>query len=213
TAHPARLQVQTIDALCATLMRQAPLAAKVGALPQFVENAQSMYVEAARLELDAAGDEQAWARLLAHLDNDANRAVGLIAHLLGKREQWLPFLVADHRATLRQALERTLVEAIEAELRALHAAIPPPLVAPLFELARYAVQNLEDNGVSPSLIACANVGKLPAPTVDSVAHWQALADWLLRSGDRKFRASVDVRNGFPARGRPAALGYAHRAAR
>src|SRR5439155_8273987 len=125
TAHPARLQVHTIDALCATLMRQAPLAAKVGALPKFVENAQSMYVEAARLELDAVGDQQAWARLLAHLDNDANRAVDLIAHLLGKREQWLPFLIGDDREMLRQALEQTLVEAIEAELRALHAAIPP----------------------------------------------------------------------------------------
>src|SRR5439155_904003 len=45
TAHPARLQVHTIDALCANLMRQAPLAAKVGAQPQFVENARSMYVE------------------------------------------------------------------------------------------------------------------------------------------------------------------------
>src|SRR5439155_3694616 len=67
--------------------------------------------------------------------------------------------------------------------------------------------------VSPSLIACANAGELPAPMVDSVAQWQALADWLLRSGDRKFRASVDVRNGLPARGRPAALGHADRAAR
>ena len=213
TAHPARLQVQTIDALCANLMRQAPLAAKVGALPQFIENARSMYVEAARLELDATADDPAWVRLLAHLDNDANRAVELIAHLLGKREQWLPFLLAEDRATLRDALEQMLIEGIEAELRAVHAAIPASLVASLLALARYAVQNLEGNGVSAAFAACANAGKLPAPTVDSMAQWQALADWLLRSGDPKFRGSVDIRNGFPARGRPAALGYADRAAR
>ena len=39
-AHPARLQVLTIDALCASLMRRAPLASKVGMLPRFVDRAQ-----------------------------------------------------------------------------------------------------------------------------------------------------------------------------
>ena len=51
-AHPARMRVHTIDALCLTLMRQAPLAVKLGALPQLTERALPMYVEAARAELE-----------------------------------------------------------------------------------------------------------------------------------------------------------------
>ena len=57
-AHPARLQVHTIDALCATWMRQAPLAVKVGAMPRLVERAEALYVEAARAELDAATESE-----------------------------------------------------------------------------------------------------------------------------------------------------------
>src|SRR3989440_683537 len=67
-AHPARLQVQTLDALCASLMRRAPLTLKVGTLPRFVDRGMPLYLEAARSELDAAGvDDVAWRRLLDHL--------------------------------------------------------------------------------------------------------------------------------------------------
>ncbi len=213
TAHPARLQVQTIDAFCAGLMRQAPLSARVGALPTFVDNAQAMHLEAARAELEAAGTNASWAHLLGHLDNDADRAVDLIAGLLGKREQWLPFLVGHDPAMLRKTLEETLVKAIEAELQAVHSAIPESLVEPLFELARYAAQNLEDGAVSAVFVACARGGKLPAPTIDAVPHWEALADWLLVNGGRRFRRSVDVRGGFPPRGKAGEQGREDRAAR
>src|SRR5215468_10308107 len=87
TAHPARLRVQTIDALCAALMRQAPVTAKLGAMTGLVEHAEELYVAAAREELYAAGaDHAAWRRLLRYLDNDADRVVSLLAGMLAKRE-------------------------------------------------------------------------------------------------------------------------------
>ena len=39
--HPARMQVHTIDALCVTLMRRAPLAVQLGALPRLTERARA----------------------------------------------------------------------------------------------------------------------------------------------------------------------------
>ena len=57
-AHPARLQVHTIDALCATWMRQAPMAVKLGAMPRLIERADALHVRAARAELDAAQGRQ-----------------------------------------------------------------------------------------------------------------------------------------------------------
>ena len=49
--QPARLRIVTIDALAAALARQAPLAAGLGALPAFVDDAATLYRDAARLAL------------------------------------------------------------------------------------------------------------------------------------------------------------------
>ena len=84
--HPARLRIQTIDALCSALMRQAPLTAKLGALPRMAERAEPLYTRAAREELVAAAPaDPTWQRLLRHLDNDADRVVGLLARMLAMR--------------------------------------------------------------------------------------------------------------------------------
>ena len=124
-AHPARLQVQTIDALCASLMRRAPLTLKVGTLPRFVDRGMPLYLDAARSELEAAGaDDVAWRRLLDHLDNDADRLIELIAGMLAKRDQWLHFVVVDDKEALRVNLEKALVAEIDRELGALDAAFP-----------------------------------------------------------------------------------------
>src|SRR2546429_1282675 len=124
-AHPSRLQVHTIDALCLALARQAPLAVKLGGMPRMIERAEALYVEAARAALEEAGPgDAAWQRLLDDLDNDADRLVGLLAGLLAKREQWLRYLITDDRTALGAALEDALTAEIEAELRALVEMLP-----------------------------------------------------------------------------------------
>ena len=89
-AHPARLAVYTIDAFCASVVRQAPLATGLGSLPRFEEHADYLYRQAAREALAAAAaDDAQWRALLAHLDNDAERVVALLSSMLAKRDQWL----------------------------------------------------------------------------------------------------------------------------
>src|SRR5690349_4325243 len=199
-AHPARLQIHTIDALCMALVRQAPLTAKLGALPRPIEQAQWLYLEAAREECFAAGpSDDAWRRLLDHLDNDAERAVQLIATLLGKREQWLRCLVTD-APELRTLLEQALAAEIGAELRALEAHLPQRLLASLLELAQHAGGNLAASGSAHPLAALASVKGFPPATSEGLAHWQAIAGWLL-TRDGKLRVAVDARQGFPPAGR------------
>ena len=83
-AHPARLSVYTIDAFCASIVRQAPLAAGLGSMPRFEEHAEPLYRQAAREALAAAAaDDVEWRAVLAHLDNDAERVVALISSMLG----------------------------------------------------------------------------------------------------------------------------------
>src|SRR5450755_35438 len=63
--NPARLRIQTIDALCASLTRQMPMLSRFGAQPEIVEDARSLYLEAARATLDPATLDESAARLLA----------------------------------------------------------------------------------------------------------------------------------------------------
>jgi ATP-dependent exoDNAse (exonuclease V) beta subunit len=199
-AHPARMQVHTIDALCVALMRQAPLAVKLGALPRMTERAHPLYAEAARAELDAAaGDDESWQRLLEYLDNDADRLVALIANLLAKREQWLRHLVTDDAVALRTALEDALTGEIEAELAALTAILPRTAAQPLTELHRYAAKNLAADGASHPLERYMETGALPGANAEALVHWQAIADWLLTKKGT-LRQRVGKRHGFPSNG-------------
>jgi ATP-dependent helicase/nuclease subunit A len=200
-AHPARMQVHTIDALCVMLMRRAPLAAQLGAVPQLTERAEPLYVDAAQAELEAAGGgEAAWQRVLDYLDNDADRLVTLVAGLLRKREQWLPYLVTDDAPALRAALEAALRTEVDAELAALSALLPDAVARALGEALRYAATNLARDTPDHALASYPH-DALPPPTGEALPYWQAIAHWLLTRPGR-WRLQVDKRLGFPATGSP-----------
>jgi ATP-dependent exoDNAse (exonuclease V) beta subunit len=212
-AHPARLQVHTIDALCMALARQAPLAVKLGAMPRMIERAEALYAEASREELEeASASDPAWRSLLDYLDNDAERLVALLSGLLGRREQWLRYLVTDDAAALRTALEDALTAEIDAELHALAETLPTSSAQTLAELLRYAAGNLARNGSAHPLATYAAETGLPPANTDGLRRWQGIADWLLTEGGA-LRERVDRRHGFPPRGGPSETGNAEREAR
>ena len=108
--NPARLRIQTIDALCALLTRQMPMLSRFGSQPDTVEDADLLYLEAARATIGTVANDDAVAtdvgHLLAHLDNDVGQANALLAGMLGRRDQWLR---QTGSAPTRAELEATLV--------------------------------------------------------------------------------------------------------
>ena len=212
-AHPARLQVHTIDALCLALMRQAPLTTKLGAVPRPVERAGSLYGEAVLAALEEGGAQQnAWRCLLEHLDNDAERLLGLIAGMLAKREQWLRHLITNDRAGLRAALEATLAEEIATALGAMYALLSPDTLERLGRLARYAAGHLAAACAAHPLAAHADRER-PAPaSAPGLAYWQAIAAWLL-SGEGTLLRQFNKAQGFPPKGNVRDPGHVERNAR
>ena len=88
--HPARLRIQTIDSLCAMLVRQMPWISRMGAALHPIDDAGYLYDRAARLtvtSLDAEGTpanvSEALSKLLAHLDNHVGRIERLPEHHAG----------------------------------------------------------------------------------------------------------------------------------
>ena len=217
-SHPARLQILTIDALCTGLMRQAPLKMKVGAVPRIEDRPYSMYVDAARAELDAAADDAEWDRLLDYIDNDAGRAVHLIADMLAKREQWLPHMsspMTDAEVALRHALEAALASGDRMRTRIACARVDANVgngMRDLIELASHAGANLQSGEELHPLQHWAMQGRLPAITLDGLPHWRAIVDWLVTRGGR-FRKGATKHEGFPAKGNASDGGYAERVAR
>jgi ATP-dependent exoDNAse (exonuclease V) beta subunit len=201
-AHPARLQILTIDALCAGLASQAPLASGIGAGWRFEERAAALYRRAAREALRAAAPRDTdWQSLVSHLDNDAEQTIAQLAGMLAKREQWLRQLPVDDASALRERGEAALAAEVRGELSALRDAFPAKLATALAACQRYAADNLDGRTGTvernAALRACAAAGGLPPATVDALPLWRDLAAWLLVANGKEFRKNVDVKVGFP----------------
>ena len=205
-AHPSQLSVSTIDALAAALARQAPVTTELGAAPRYDEHAELLYAEAVRATLDdAPADDDGWRRLLAHLDNDADGAVALLAGMLAKRDQWIDVIVAAKRDGFRAGLEAALAAEVVGEIGEAAALFPSPLLGHLADCERDAAatfaQSPETAEVGRFLAAMAAAGGLPPVSVDGQTYWRVLADWLLVANEARFRVQVTAREGFLAAGK------------
>ncbi len=200
--NTARLRIQTIDGLCASLTRQMPVLARFGAQPRIVEDARELRREAARRTLAlledqgeaAAATAGQVARLLEHLDNNGAMAEDLLAVMLARRDQWLRNAGS---APDRNALEAALVAERSALLS--HAAflLPAALQAELSALARHAAFSLAQAGVDAPLRACEGLDVIPAPGEAGAATWTGLVGLLLTQ-EGEWRKTVNKNNGFPA---------------
>ena len=197
--NPHRLNIKTIDAFCGSLVRRAPLAGTVGT-STVLDDPTVAYRAAARailrdLEGDAEHAQQVEA-LLSHLDMRFDRAEALLVALLGRREQWLPIILAHrNRSGLRAELEGSLLSVRRDLISRCREALAPHASA-LVASAQW-VASQDDPGIyGQALAALAEAGTLPSPTADDFP-WESLAGWLTtQTGD--LRRQGGAREGFPA---------------
>ena len=187
--HPARLRISTIDALNAALARTAPVSAGASVLRSITEQPDRLYRLAARATLrllaETGGPEVAVANLLRHLDNDPDRAEKLLALLLERRDQWLPFVGAGQDpVAARSELERSLARLVERELNRVEVSMPGELRAELAEVVHAAAINL---GVHLSA----------GQSLAERAAWWQFASRLFLTEKEEWRLSLTVRNGIP----------------
>ncbi len=203
-ANPSRLRMVTIDALAVGLTRQIPVTTGLGAPATFVDDAGAHYREAVRDALAEAGpDDPDWRIFLGHVENDAARAVALLAGMLARRDQWLRMPVGRGTGNLRSTLESALRHEVDAGIARVAALLPLPLVAALPQHQRYAAAALAEGapGLAAALTGFADRGGLPDANADHLEAWRELANWLLVKGDAKWRVRLDKNVGFPAKGK------------
>ncbi|MGZ9076553.1 MAG: UvrD-helicase domain-containing protein, partial [Burkholderiaceae bacterium] len=145
-ANPARLRVQTIDALALWLARQLPITTRFAAITQVTERAEPLYDAAAHTTLALIDSTQAQdsviarhvARLLTHLDNDWPRAHRLLGGMLARRDQWLRHVGHLDRAALEAPMQNECSLQIERVCEALLDVNAGVIADELIALARYA---------------------------------------------------------------------------
>lgn len=196
--NPARLRIQTFDALCASLARQMPVLSGFGSQPETVEDASDLYLEAARATIGLVEGEDATALdiqcLLEHLDNDVARIETLLVGMLARRDHWLRHVHGKDRDELEAALGAVRIDAVGR----VHGRYPAPLRDELLALVRYAACNLAGDNGDSSLVDYRppdKPGMLPDGE-ENIACWQAAADLLLtRNGTWRMRYTIT--EGFP----------------
>ncbi len=201
--QPARLRIQTIDALNHWLAARLPVLSRAGVGLEVETRPRELYALAAERTLAALEDggplAEAVATVLAHADNDTGRVRDQLMRMLATRERWLRIVVASAGPgagpELRAALEAALAEQVGAALAAAAAQLPGAVAGELVAHAAAAAARLATPDDDERALAAAPAW--PWPTgVAALPAWRALARLLL-TAEGEWRKTVTVRQGFP----------------
>ncbi len=201
--RPSRLQIHTIDGLCARLAARStgqplPLAGLAVA-----EHPQPMYREAARRTideasraLDGAPERQALEHLLLRERGDANRLTDLLASELPRRDQWRETMTSGAGdvpglLSLRQRLELKVLEAHLGRETLESAGAALARLAPLTD------EPNPDDPLPEALEALARDGATASPDVRAWAYWNILAALKKKSSDEPYSAAYVNRSVYP----------------
>jgi ATP-dependent exoDNAse (exonuclease V) beta subunit len=203
-AHPHRLNIRTIDSVCAEIARTLPVLSGSGGRLTPADDADPLHREGARrtLLLLGSGDtafDQALRNLLLHRDGNLDDCESLLANMLSLRDQWgdlIPLTPTQLDDTWLDAnvlprLELALEHAIQAALTPLAQAFPAGLLSELTTLAA-EMSHCEGYKGQPSPIAiCMGRNQSPNAKADDLEHWRALIHLLVKpSKPRDWRKIV-----------------------
>jgi ATP-dependent exoDNAse (exonuclease V) beta subunit len=203
-AHPNRLNISTIDALCAEIARSLPVLSGSGGQSP-VEDASELYQQAARQTLGLlGGDDRALHRalelLLLHRDGDLGNCEALIAAMLQWRDQWANLIpIAGEQLTdeyletvTRPLLEKALEQAICRALTRLDRLMPPALRHELADLARRMAQSEGYQGTESPIALCRELHTAPGAAAHDLDHWRSLAHVAIAPSTGTFRKPAGI---------------------
>ena len=199
---PARLRIQTIDALNQALAGRAPVLSRSGSALQVHDSPALLYRQAARRTLEEALDDpqlaDAASLMLTRLDNRWTRLEELLSSMLAQRAQWLPRLLqADPQ--LAQRVAASVHAVVQAGLAATLARLPAAWLREGAALAALSAEQLSrQNGDDDRSVRAwlRNSAALQGDPAD-LDRWRRLCNLAL-TNEGRVRRSVNKRDGVPA---------------
>ncbi|MBN2689102.1 MAG: UvrD-helicase domain-containing protein [Gammaproteobacteria bacterium] len=178
--NPNQLCIQTIDSFSYNLANNTSLTSKSENLRNLLPegSVKATYHEAAFQLIKTLKEKTRYQsslkNLLFHLDNNYERLESLIAKMLAKREQWLPYIINSDlkKEKLRNLMEKSLQEIIKNNINHCEQLFDRNDILELQHLTNFANQT-------------------------STSSWQSIANLCLnKSGS--IRKTVNAKNGFPS---------------
>lgn len=196
--NPTRLKVQTIDSFCSSIVRQMPVLSGLSRY-SITDEPKAFYTEAAEKTVALVEEDgprgDALRHALGHMDNSVKALVNRLVVMLERRDQWLRHIKRSTTSTeLRGLLEGSLKRLIEGDLENIAKAFTPGILEAFVPLARYAASNVDHESPIAQL---SDMDGLPECAVTALPQWQGIRALLLTKDNKKIRAQVDVKTGFP----------------
>ena len=200
--QPARLNIRSIDSVCAQIANALPILSGAGGPRQTVEDASRLYQLAARRTFLQLGNtntpaeqrlDAALRTLLLHRDGNLADCEALVTEMLKGREQWgelAPIFPARASGTqmhaeledmIHQRLERSLENIVSSGLSRARHAMPADALQDLATLAAKLSCQPGINGNPSPIALCAGREQPPGTKAEDFDHWVALIRLLLKS--------------------------------
>jgi ATP-dependent helicase/nuclease subunit A len=203
--HPERLNIATIDAVCAQIARSLPVLTG-GAAQSPTEESAPLYAEAARRTLaHLGGDDPALAAalelLLLHRDGNLADCETLISEMLAWRDQWGDLIPLTGDQLTEEFLEtvtlprlnKALDQAICRGLTRVARLMPPAILERLSSLASEMATAEGYKGAPSPIALCSSRNQPPRERAEDLEHWAALARLLVKpSKPRSWRKAVSA---------------------
>ncbi len=202
--HPERLNISTIDAVCAQIARSLPVL--TGAAAQSpTEESSELYAEGARRTLTHLGGDDprltaALELLLLHRDGNLADCETLIAEMLGWRDQWgdlIPltgeqltehYLETVTLPRLNKALDRAICRGLTRIDR-----LMPPALCHEFALLAHRMSAADGyQGADSPIALCSELKSAPGTAAADLAHWRALAHIAIAPSTKSWRKSRGI---------------------
>jgi len=197
--RPSRLNIRSIDSVCAEIANSLPLLSGAGGPRRPIEDAEPLYRLAARQTLLQLGGEDAvlhaaLCTVLLHRDGNLADCETLLSDMLRTREQWGELVPLAPNASdnaeldreVRTKLERSLESIVCAGLSRALRALPADVLQDLTSLAaRLGIEPGIDENPSP-IAPCAGRHDPPEAVAEHLDHWVALI-WLVLKADGDWR--------------------------
>ncbi len=200
---PARLRIQTLDALCSGLARQMPLLSKFGGQPKVTLDATQHYKSAAQQVLAKVSSEDdaqgIVSTALRFMHNDIEKLTQLLAKMLEKRDQWQTLAGAHAQVSadkIAVGVDLALAQLIAQRLALALATMPASYQTMLMPTVRFAASNLEDHSHPLKQL---QDWQMPLEAhVSDLPKWQAISHFLLTdAGEFRKKGGLNVNVGFP----------------
>ena len=201
---PYRLNISTIDSLCANLVSKMPWLSRLGERPKTIENSHEHYQYAVEQLLHELLDEsstvhQELLHWVGTQDFNYRSIRSLLAIMLSKRDQWQSHLLTEDIE--REHIERAWRKVSSSLLDDLNAAVPSALRQEMLELAQYAakqkvVLSEEKSGFADRSFAFAcfeNNVFFPRNDFADMSLWIGLKHFLLSSNVLRKPRGINVR--------------------